>query len=106
MDHPSRDYEAGVDLPGLPVTSLRLEAWWSRDPSSWIARRVCKYLALIDSDPRRRTWILTGTLVGRGSDHEPLLTDITPIAWLSDQVISDATAIYHDEFDVGRTSVG
>jgi low affinity Fe/Cu permease len=46
QDGPSRDYESGVDLPGLSVTTLSPEPWWNRPASDWVARRVCKYAEL------------------------------------------------------------
>src|SRR5690348_10474987 len=44
----SMDYEAEVELPGLSVTNLTPESWWSRPSADWIARRVCKYADLSD----------------------------------------------------------
>lgn len=102
----SRDYEAGVELPGLPVTTLRPEPWWIRDPADWVARRVCKYLELAEQDPHRRPWILTGTVVGNGPDHEPLIEDPQPVAWISDELVRSARQRYRDAFDVGRDSNG
>ena len=101
----SRDYEADVDLPGLPSTLLTPEQWWPRDPADWVARRVCKYLYLAAGDERRRAWVLTGAVAGYGPDHEPLLTAVEPVAWLSDRVVEEARHRYHERFNVGRTSV-
>ena len=42
----SRDYEAGVDLPGLSVTVASPEPWWPRPVEDWVARRLCKYADL------------------------------------------------------------
>jgi hypothetical protein len=102
----SRDYEADVELPGLPVTPLMPPDWWPRPAQDWIARRVCKYLDLADADPSRRPWLLTGKPVADGPDHEPLLVDVEPIAWLADRVVEQARQIYHDRFEVGRDSAG
>jgi hypothetical protein len=100
----SRDYEAEVDLPGLPVTTLRPEPWWARDPVDWVARRVCKYLDLARQDRQRRPWVLTGAVVGNGPDHEPLIGDPRPIAWLGDALVAAARHRYREHFDVGRDS--
>lgn len=102
----SRDHEAGQQLPGLPVTTLRPESWWRREPADWVARRVCKYLDLAMRDEKRRPWILTGRIVGSGPDHEPLIANVQPIAWLSDSLVRQARERYHERFDVGRTSAG
>lgn len=67
---PSRDYEADVDLPGLSVTNISPEPWWSRPYENWVARRICKYLELGEEEGRY-PWLLVGTETGRGPDHEP-----------------------------------
>jgi hypothetical protein len=102
----SRDYEAQLDLPGLPVTTLRPESWWSREPADWVARRVCKYVGLAQQDPRRRPWLLTGQIVGYGPDHEPLIGQVHPLAWLGDELVQEARRRYEERFDVGRDSTG
>lgn len=102
----SRDYEADVALPGLPVTNLRPEPWWPRPDEDWIARRVCKYLELAEKAPERRAWVLTGRVAGYGPDHEPLVVDVEPVAWLGDKAIDQARERYWRRFDVGRDSTG
>lgn len=102
----SRDYEAGVDLPGLSVTPVTPEPWWTRPAIDWIARRVCKYMDLADDAPDRRPWILTGRVVGDGPDHEPLVTGIRPIAWLGENALRQARKRYEERFDTGRSSAG
>jgi hypothetical protein len=103
---PSRDYEADLDLPGLPVATLRPEPWWCRPAQDWVARRVCKYMELAHRAPDRRPWVLTGHVVGCGPDHEPLLASVEPIAWLGARALDQAYARYHERFDVGRDSTG
>lgn len=102
----SRDYEAGVDMPGLSVTPLTPEPWWTRPTVDWVARRVCKYMDLTDGAVDRRPWILTGDVVGNGPDHEPLVVDVQPIAWLGVGVLNAARRCYAERFDVGRSSAG
>lgn len=101
---PSLDYEADVELPGLSVTPLNPEPWWTRSTLDWVARRVCQYAELAEKDPTRRPWILTGHVAGQGPDHEPLLTDVEPIAWLSTDAIAEALDHYRRAFDKGRDS--
>ena len=62
---PSRDYEADVELPGLSVTNLSPEPWWTRPVEDWVARRICKYLEL-GQEEDRFAWLLTGAERGRG----------------------------------------
>lgn len=100
----SRDYEAGLDMPGLSVTPLTPEPWWTRPAVDWIARRVCKYMDLADHAPDRRPWILTGDVVGNGPDHEPLVSSVEPIAWIGERALRQARECYRDRFDVGRSS--
>lgn len=103
-EHDSMDYEAGVTLPGLPVTNLWPEPWWPREPIDWIARRVCKYLDLAENAPDRRPWVLTGKVAGYGPDHEPLVTDVEPIAWIGERAVKQAHERYLQRFEVGRDS--
>lgn len=100
----SRDYEAGIDMPGLSVTPLTPEPWWTRPAIDWIARRICKYMDLADHAANRRPWILTGEVLGNGPDHEPLVGSIRPIAWIGERALRQARAYYRERFDVGRSS--
>jgi hypothetical protein len=95
--------ESGVDLPGLSVTTLSPEPWWNRPASDWVARRVCKY-AELGEENGRRPWVLTGRVVGYGPDHEPLLVDVEPVAWLDPVVVEESHRRYHERFDPGRDS--
>lgn len=101
---PSRDYEADVELPGLPAASLAPEPWWPGPPIDWIARRVCMYLDIADKAPDRRAWVLRGRVAGAGTDHEPLVTDVVPVAWLSRRLIEEARRRYRERFRPGRDS--
>ncbi|MGW5289683.1 DUF6098 family protein [Rhodococcus pyridinivorans] len=98
-DGPSRDYEANVTLPGLSATTLSPEPWWRRPVKDWVARRVCKYSELAE-EGGRFAWLLTGRMVGRGPDHEPLLVDVRPHARLSKGVLDEAKRWYEEYFDV------
>jgi hypothetical protein len=100
---PSRDYEADLDLPGLSVTVVSPEPWWSRPLQDWVARRLCKYAELA-SEPDRFPWLLTGRVVGNGPDHEPLVDQTRPVARVSAQAMEEAVRLYHDRFRVGQDS--
>lgn len=99
----SRDYEAGVDLPGLSVSPVVPEDWWEGPVEDWVARRICKYAELGQEDDRY-PWLLTGELVGWGPDHEPLVRLDEPIAIIGPSALREATQRYRSQFDVGQDS--
>ena len=101
---PDRDYQAALDMPGLSVTPVTPEPWWTRPSVEWIARRVCKYLDLAEIAPDRRPSVLTGEVVGNGPNHEQLVADVRPIAWLGEGVLVQARRCYEKRFAVGRAS--
>jgi len=99
-DGHSRDYESGLELPGLSVTVVSPEPWWTRPVEEWVARRICKYDELDDEE--RYPWLLTGELVGLGPDHEPLLQAVHPLARVGTGALDEARSIYEQRFDVGQ----
>src|SRR3954469_9029786 len=90
----SVDFESGLELPGLSVNPLAPEQWWTRPLNDWLARQLCQYRYLEQKEPERYAWVLRGRVVARGPDNEPLLTDIEPIARLSDAVLREAEREY------------
>jgi hypothetical protein len=99
----SRDHEAEVDLPGWSVTTISPEPWWPRPTADWVARRICQYAPLAE-EPDRFPWLLTGRIVGRGPDHEPLVIDMTPVIRIGEPALDTALDIYRTRFDVGNDS--
>ena len=101
----SRDYESGLELPGLSVNPLQPEQWWTRPVEEYLARQICNYVHIREeSDDERRAWVLTGDVISRGPDNEPIVRDFTPVAWLSDTVIEEAKKLYEERFDVASDS--
>ncbi|HXR71660.1 DUF6098 family protein [Actinocrinis sp.] len=100
----SMDYEAEVELPGLSVTNLTPEPWWSRPTAHWVARRVCKYADLSDGRPDQRPWVLLGRVVGNGPDHEPLVVDVKALGWIGQKAVQEAQERYQRVFKAGRGS--
>jgi hypothetical protein len=89
-DEPSTDGESGLDLPGYSVNPLDPPRWWPADRiEEWIVRRVCTYAHLQAREPDRQCWLVQGTVVDRGPDNEPLLTDATPIAMVDSEVVAE-----------------
>lgn len=99
---PSVDTESGLELPGLSVNPLVPEPWWSRQRIEWIARQVSQYRHLFDEDSSRFGWILTGRVVGRGPDCEPLLDQVVPIAPITRSVLNQAQTVYEVAFAARR----
>ena len=102
----SRDYESGLELPGLSVVPLTPPRWWQRPDVDWLARQICKYAHLGEEGSDRCAWILAGREVARGPDHEPLVADPRPLAILSETLVKQARQHYHERFEVGRDSRG
>ncbi|MGW0231245.1 DUF6098 family protein [Actinopolymorpha singaporensis] len=100
----SVDYESGLPLPGLSVNRLDPPRWWTRPLTDWLARQICQYAHLAERAASRTGWILTGKVVGRGPDDEPLLTDVEPVAWLGKDALEQARSWYSEHFHVGHSS--
>jgi hypothetical protein len=98
----SKDYESGLELPGLSVTVLTPEPWWTRPLEDWLSRQVRKYASLVEEDPQRCGWVLQGRTVAHGPDHEPLLDEVRPVAYLSEGVMEEALDRYERHFEAGR----
>ncbi|KAA1424297.1 DUF6098 family protein [Nocardioides antri] len=99
----SRDDEAGIDLPGLVVTTIIPEDWWSGSLEDWVARRICKYQDLGEAEGRY-PWLLTGSQVGWGPDHEPLVKLGEAVGRIGPEALREAKQRYHESFDVGNDS--
>ncbi|MEV5936755.1 DUF6098 family protein [Streptomyces sp. NPDC052079] len=95
----STDDLTGVELPGLSASPLDLEDWWGERPVRiWVARRLYDYSHLPQvKDARTRPWVLHGSETARGPDNEPLVTDIEPLGWIADEVITDACRIVTEQ---------
>ncbi|WP_336707398.1 DUF6098 family protein [Oerskovia sp. USHLN155] len=65
----------------------------------WVARQLHQDVHLAEGD--RYAWELTGVVVGRGPDCEPLLVSVRPFARLTDQVVDVAARLYRQAFVVG-----
>jgi hypothetical protein len=101
----SRDWESGLQLPGVSVNPLTPESWWTRPIADWIARQICTYVHLHDRSDDRRPYVMHGEVVGRGPDNEPLLDPAVPVAVLTESMIREAKQRYEREFAVGRESI-
>jgi hypothetical protein len=94
----STDYESGLELPGLSVNPLQPEPWWTRPLEHWIARQLCAY-AHLGEDEDKVPWVLSGEVVGRGPDNEPLIGPFEALAYLSSSLVNEARSVYETAFD-------
>jgi hypothetical protein len=89
----SRDELTGIELPGLSASPLAVEPWWRDRPVwLWAARRLYDYEHLGRRKPGAKPWLLSGRECGRGPDNEPLVDDVRPVAWVSEEVVREARA--------------
>ena len=104
-DKTSRDYESGLELPGLSTNPLDPETWWTRPLDDWLARQLCQYSHLREEGgDERRPWVLEGEVVARGPDNEPLVRLERAVAWIGEEVMDEAAERYEERFDTGRDS--
>lgn len=99
--HPSVDHESGLRMPGHSANPLHPPDWWTLPVEDWVARCICQYM-----DKRAtgaRPWVLTGEVASFGPDNEPLLVDVRPVAWLSDELLDEAQRRYRERMNVGKS---
>jgi hypothetical protein len=100
--HPSVDHESGLTMPGHSANPLAPPRWWTLPPEDWLARRICQYLRELAEGAR--PWVLTGEVTDFGPDNEPLLVDIAPVAWLSNELLAEAHQRYRDSMNAGKST--
>jgi hypothetical protein len=98
----SIDTESGLVLPGISTNPLDPEPWWTRPTSDWLARQLSQYLHLQQRNSDRIAWVLSGDVVARGPDCEPLIAHPEFIARLSDELLDEAWNLYHERFHAGN----
>jgi hypothetical protein len=91
-DETSCDHVSGLELPGLAVNPLDPPSWWTRPLDEWVARQITAYDHLGANQPDHYAWVLTGRIVERGPDNEPLVADVEPVVRLSPRLLHEATA--------------
>ncbi len=105
-DGGSIDTESELELPGLSVNPLDPEEWWTRPVTDWLARQLCQYKHLQESNRDRRAWLVRGEVVGRGPDCEPLLAAVEYVGELGEDLLDEAERRYEERFDAGRGPEG
>ncbi|MFB9317784.1 DUF6098 family protein [Cryptosporangium minutisporangium] len=98
----SRDSLTGVRLPGLSANPLAVEPWWEgRTLRLWVARRLYDYRHLRNlRGEGTRPWVMHGEVCGRGPDNEPLVRCLGPVAWISDQALTESERLVEAEGSV------
>jgi hypothetical protein len=76
-----------------------VEPWWGdRSPRHWTARRLHDYSHLKhDKGPGVRPWVLQGREVGRGPDNEPLVRCDRPVAWVAEEIMTEAERVVTEQ---------
>jgi hypothetical protein len=88
---------SGLAMPGLSATPLEPEPWWQDRPLAlWVGRKVHAYSPHRQPGSSSRGWLLAGRVVGRGPDHEPLVDECSPLAWLDEAVLQEAAAMVEE----------
>ncbi|MGO1537837.1 MAG: DUF6098 family protein [Leucobacter sp.] len=100
---PNIDVESGLHLPGLAVHPLQPEEWWHRPVSDWLVRQLYHHGRSQKGNLASYAWTLTGRSVGRGANCEPLLSNVLPVARLSDHLLEEAQARYRENFNVDES---
>jgi hypothetical protein len=88
----ARHAESGYPLPGLPAWAMQPEPWWPAGTAAWTARQLVQHSYLL-AEPSR-AWLLTGQVVGRGADGEPLISPATPVAVVGLGAFLEAESVY------------
>ena len=87
-----RDRASGYLLPGVPCRPLSAEPWWAGGKAVWVARQLVEHTYLVTGG--RMPWLVTGRVVGRGADGEPLLADAVTVAGIRPDLLKDAESVY------------
>jgi hypothetical protein len=88
----SVDHASGLPMPGLSANPLAPPSWWRapRTPEEWVARQLLSYRHLAEPDDGRAAWVVSGTIVERGPDNEPLVRVHEWLGRVADEVLEEA----------------
>lgn len=81
----SRDYAAGSTHNGL--SSVEIDSDWTTD-DKWLARRITEYRFLRMKNANIDCHIYMGDIVGVDSDGYELISNISPVCTLSNDLIT------------------
>lgn len=88
----STNHQTGRAEGGLSVNNLVWDAClYVNQPENKprdIATALTEYIYL-----GGRPYLLTGREIGRGADNEPLLTDVSPVAWVGPAALAEALQV-------------
>lgn len=76
----SINHVTGAREDGISANALML------DNAEWLATSVLEYRGVCGLNG----WVITGDEIGRGSDNEPLLANVTVLAKIGDTLVAEA----------------
>lgn len=88
----SYNHQTGAAEAGLSVNNLLYAGIATEDDD--IALMLLEYRHVSIGQSGARAWLLTGDIAGRGSDNEPLLTNVAPLATVGSQAIAEADEVW------------
>lgn len=91
----SYNHQTGQPEVGLSVNAATVE--FAPASEVWIAHQLIEYRYLTIGRPSAKCWLLTGDEVGRGSDNEPLVANVHPVAIISNKVLDEAARLINDD---------
>jgi hypothetical protein len=94
-DAKSYNHQTGQVEAGLSVNNATVE--FAPNSEIWIAKQLVEYRYLTMGQPESKCWILTGDIVGRGSDNEPLVQNVQPVAIIGESVLDEARALIESD---------
>lgn len=87
----SRNHQTGQAEAGLSVNSVTdVKYGVLTTTPARIAQQVTEYSYLRLGTTSIQPWLLTGTICGWGSDGEPLVCDVQPVAWIAEPAVVEA----------------
>lgn len=90
MNYATMQQEAGLSALALNGENQDKREWYEAYPRRWAAMQVRSYRFLRIKDADIRAWICIADVAGVGGDGEPCITNVKPLAYLSESLVEEA----------------